>query len=334
MDLQPHSEAESALVSTTNTTGSDARYAGAFFPQASAFSIRGGAFTSNVTNNVYSLPPEQPSEFQTIRLGDMKLVNEISFSPQFSVVGCQTRRVGVRRIYHAEIRRDPGMVTVAMYQGDGAEEAGFESSSLKTPAPVPTCRTARPPTSLFSRRLRRVSGLQRGKNLGGYAYGWLGCGVRVPLPLPEHLRRGVHRPAYPLRAGAGAGTAAAQTAVAVGAGVAADASDENGETELLVVLVAVDGAGTLYACTPGDPNARRIFSASSVEWGAPPFMHVHRRRHSLAQQRVEGVAVRLLAAAPVRTAVAPADHHHPQAHCTDSRFDSGTYGFALVGRAG
>ncbi|KAF7353213.1 hypothetical protein MSAN_01509000 [Mycena sanguinolenta] len=120
MDLQPHSEAESALVSTTNTTGSDARYAGAFFPQASAFSIRGGAFTSNVTNNVYSHPSEQPSEFQTIRLGDMKLVNEVSFSPQFSVVGCQTRRVGVRRIYHAEIRRDPGMVTVAMYQGDGA----------------------------------------------------------------------------------------------------------------------------------------------------------------------------------------------------------------------
>ncbi|KAF7334335.1 hypothetical protein MSAN_02378400 [Mycena sanguinolenta] len=122
MDLQPHSEAESALVSTTNTTGSDARYAGAFFPQASAFSIRGGAFTSNVTNNVYSLPPEQPSEFQTIRLGDMKLVNEVSFGPQFGVVGCQTRRVGVRRIYHAEIRRDPGTVTVAIYQGDGAEE--------------------------------------------------------------------------------------------------------------------------------------------------------------------------------------------------------------------
>ncbi|KAF7353276.1 hypothetical protein MSAN_01515500 [Mycena sanguinolenta] len=122
MDLQPHSEAESALVSTTNTTGSDARYAGAFFPWASAFSIRGGAFTSNVTNNVYSLRPEQPSEFQTIRVGDMKLVNEVSFGPQFGVVGCQTRRVGVRRIYHAEIRRDPGTVTVAIYQGDGAEE--------------------------------------------------------------------------------------------------------------------------------------------------------------------------------------------------------------------
>ncbi|KAF7353124.1 hypothetical protein MSAN_01499800 [Mycena sanguinolenta] len=27
-----------------------------------------------------------------------------------------------RRIYHAEIRRDPGTVTVAMYQGEGAEE--------------------------------------------------------------------------------------------------------------------------------------------------------------------------------------------------------------------
>ncbi|KAJ6464440.1 hypothetical protein C8R45DRAFT_1107339 [Mycena sanguinolenta] len=104
-----------------NIDGS-APYAGAFFPRASGFNIHGGVFTSNVTKNVYSLPPEQSAEFQTIRLGDMKLVKEVRLSPQSGVVGRQIQGAGVRRIFHAEIRRDPGTVTVAMYQGGGAEE--------------------------------------------------------------------------------------------------------------------------------------------------------------------------------------------------------------------
>ncbi|KAF7337267.1 hypothetical protein MSAN_02279200 [Mycena sanguinolenta] len=65
---------------------------------------------------------QEPSEFQKIRIGDLKLVKEVRLSPQSGVVGRQSRGVGVRRIYHAEIRRDPGPVTVAMYQGGGAEE--------------------------------------------------------------------------------------------------------------------------------------------------------------------------------------------------------------------
>ncbi|KAF7353167.1 hypothetical protein MSAN_01504200 [Mycena sanguinolenta] len=121
MDLQPYSEVECALVSTIGTTGS-APYAGAFFPQASGFRIRGGAFTSNVTNNIYNLSPEQSSDFKTIRLGDLKLVRDVRLSHESSTVHRLSRGVGVRRIYHAEIRRNPGLVTVAMYQGDGAEE--------------------------------------------------------------------------------------------------------------------------------------------------------------------------------------------------------------------
>ncbi|KAF7353211.1 hypothetical protein MSAN_01508800 [Mycena sanguinolenta] len=57
----------------------------------------------------------EPSEFRTIRLGDVKLVKEV-------VVGHQRQGVVARRIYHAQIRRDPGTVTVAMYQGDSAEK--------------------------------------------------------------------------------------------------------------------------------------------------------------------------------------------------------------------
>ncbi|KAF7353321.1 hypothetical protein MSAN_01520100 [Mycena sanguinolenta] len=120
MDLQPHSDAQSALVST-NSTGS-VPYAGAFFPEATGFNIRGGVFTSNVTNNVYNPPPEQPSEFRTIQLGDINLRKEIRLNIHSDVVGRQSPGPRVRRMYSAESRRDPGPVTVAMYQGDEAEE--------------------------------------------------------------------------------------------------------------------------------------------------------------------------------------------------------------------
>ncbi|KAF7353323.1 hypothetical protein MSAN_01520300 [Mycena sanguinolenta] len=96
MDLQPHSEVESALVST-NPTGS-ASYAGAFFPQASGFNILGGVFTSNVTN--VCNPPDQPSDFQTIRLGDVKLIKEVRLSPESGVVGRQSRGEATNYISH------------------------------------------------------------------------------------------------------------------------------------------------------------------------------------------------------------------------------------------
>ncbi|KAJ6464430.1 hypothetical protein C8R45DRAFT_1023997, partial [Mycena sanguinolenta] len=64
----------------------------------------------------------ESSDFQTIRLGDLKLVKEVCLGLQSGVVDRQSRGVGVRRIYHAEIRRDPGPMTVAVYEGDGAEE--------------------------------------------------------------------------------------------------------------------------------------------------------------------------------------------------------------------
>ncbi|KAF7337262.1 Kinase-like protein [Mycena sanguinolenta] len=71
----------------------------------------------------FGQPKEQePFEFRTIRLGDLKLVKEVCLSTESGVVVRQSQGVGVRRIHPAEIRGDPGTVTVAMYQGDGAED--------------------------------------------------------------------------------------------------------------------------------------------------------------------------------------------------------------------
>ncbi|KAF7353128.1 hypothetical protein MSAN_01500200 [Mycena sanguinolenta] len=77
---------------------------------------------------VYFGQPEvrEPSAFRTIQLGDLNLVKEFKemrSSPRWSVVGCQTPRATVRRVYKAKLEgRESGHMTVAVYEGDGAEE--------------------------------------------------------------------------------------------------------------------------------------------------------------------------------------------------------------------
>ncbi|KAF7337294.1 hypothetical protein MSAN_02282000 [Mycena sanguinolenta] len=80
---------------------------------------QGGSGGTGQGPTVYFGQPQErePSGIQTIRLEDINLMRTIRLDPHSDVGG-----VGVRRIYHAEIRRDPGIVTVAVYQGDGAEE--------------------------------------------------------------------------------------------------------------------------------------------------------------------------------------------------------------------
>ncbi|KAJ7369190.1 hypothetical protein DFH08DRAFT_833286, partial [Mycena albidolilacea] len=123
MALQPHSEPEFTVVSTTNNAGS-APYSGAFFPSAAGFTIGGGDFTSNVTNNVYNPPPEQPAAFRTILLGDIQLLKEIRVNDESGVVGRQSRRTSARQMYYSAkvVGGEPGPMTVALYQGDDTEE--------------------------------------------------------------------------------------------------------------------------------------------------------------------------------------------------------------------
>ncbi|KAF7353284.1 hypothetical protein MSAN_01516300 [Mycena sanguinolenta] len=66
---------------------------------------------------------QESSDFRTIRRGDLKMIREVRLSTDSCAVSRQSRGVCVRRtVYHAEIRGDPGIVTVATYQGDGAEK--------------------------------------------------------------------------------------------------------------------------------------------------------------------------------------------------------------------
>jgi hypothetical protein len=55
-----------------------------------------------------------------IPLGDIDLRHEIG--SDFGVVDCRRGRARVRRVYTAKIEGRKSCVTVARYQGDGAEE--------------------------------------------------------------------------------------------------------------------------------------------------------------------------------------------------------------------
>ncbi|KAJ6465855.1 hypothetical protein C8R45DRAFT_493369 [Mycena sanguinolenta] len=118
MDLQSHSEPELNIMATTQTASESAVYTGAFFPNATRFTISGGVFTCNVINN---LPLEQLSaEFRRIILGDIKLGKELQNIS--GIVHRHSQSAGVRRMYSAEIHPDPAPVTIAIYQGHAAEE--------------------------------------------------------------------------------------------------------------------------------------------------------------------------------------------------------------------
>ncbi|KAJ6465023.1 hypothetical protein C8R45DRAFT_939862 [Mycena sanguinolenta] len=78
-----------------------------------------------ITNHIYEPHPEQLSDFQIFRLGDIDLRKEVRLNRQSAVVahrlGSPSRCAGVRRMYTAKIRCNPGPVTVAIYEGEGTE---------------------------------------------------------------------------------------------------------------------------------------------------------------------------------------------------------------------
>jgi hypothetical protein len=124
------------------------RYAGAFFPGATGFTIGGSDFTSNVTNNIYNPLPEQPAgifsycqylrvtyggylpAFRRIPLGDINLLKVIRMNNESGVVGRQSQRTDAQQMYYSAkvVGGEPGPMTVAMYQGDDMEEVSVHET--------------------------------------------------------------------------------------------------------------------------------------------------------------------------------------------------------------
>ncbi|KAJ7315706.1 hypothetical protein DFH08DRAFT_419117, partial [Mycena albidolilacea] len=117
MDNLPHESADSTTNSTPHDLESHSQ-GSVMFSGNQAFTVNGGTFTS-VTNQY---PASAPSDFRMIPLGDIDLRHEIQVDSDKGVVGRQGKRICARRIYTAKVAGHKSKVTVAMYQGNSAEE--------------------------------------------------------------------------------------------------------------------------------------------------------------------------------------------------------------------
>jgi hypothetical protein len=64
-------------------------------------------------------------DFRIIPLGDLNLLHEIGFRNGSDVVRHKHGRTSVRTVYSAKIHGSKSNMTVALYQGDGAQELRF-----------------------------------------------------------------------------------------------------------------------------------------------------------------------------------------------------------------
>ncbi|KAJ6484698.1 hypothetical protein C8R45DRAFT_290416 [Mycena sanguinolenta] len=105
------------------------RRSGDFFPKSKQFTIAGGVFTSNVTNN-FPQSPGTPSDFRMIPLGDIDLQREIRLDVGLGVLDRRRERACIRRVYSAKVEGKTSEMTVTTYQGDTAEEEWTQGVSI------------------------------------------------------------------------------------------------------------------------------------------------------------------------------------------------------------
>ncbi|KAJ7800061.1 hypothetical protein B0H14DRAFT_2901328 [Mycena olivaceomarginata] len=127
MDEAPPTDAQFTSESELNE-GTSAPYAGAFFPRSRDLTIAGGVFTSNVTN-IHNSTPSLPSDFRRIPLGDLDLRKEICLDSGSNTVFHRSGRGSVRRVYSAAVQGCKSNMTVAVYQGEKAEEEWLQDIS-------------------------------------------------------------------------------------------------------------------------------------------------------------------------------------------------------------
>ncbi|KAF7340605.1 hypothetical protein MSAN_02132000 [Mycena sanguinolenta] len=119
MDHQFHSDPRFTRSTTCDPESSSSSIG--MFSRSRNFTVK----AKNLTNITYATAPSIPSDFRMIRMEDVDLRREIRVDERRGVVNYQLHGPAcVRRVHSAQARIDGQRtrVTVAMYQGDGAEE--------------------------------------------------------------------------------------------------------------------------------------------------------------------------------------------------------------------
>jgi hypothetical protein len=105
-------------------------YGGALFSGSQHFTVAGGTLTKindNTTAREFSrrVGGDASTDFRVIPLGDIDLLQEIQLDDETYIVNRAGQRPHLRRIYAAKIHGQNSNRTVAIYQGDGAEEVRY-----------------------------------------------------------------------------------------------------------------------------------------------------------------------------------------------------------------
>ncbi|KAJ7687110.1 hypothetical protein B0H17DRAFT_1136438 [Mycena rosella] len=106
------------------------RVTGAFFLNARNFVVTGGRFKS--ITNIHHAVPAEPPDFRVIPLGDLDLRHEIRLNYDTGIVDRRQIRGPVRQMHSARIHGSESTMTVAIYEGDNAEEVSFDLSILRS----------------------------------------------------------------------------------------------------------------------------------------------------------------------------------------------------------
>ncbi|KAJ7315781.1 hypothetical protein DFH08DRAFT_419741 [Mycena albidolilacea] len=118
MDDRLHGDPDFNNDSKATYDPESASHGSGMFSSSQNFTVTGQNFT-NITNHYAA---SVPSDFRVIPLGDIDLRREISVDRDTGVVVRQREGTCVRRIYSAKVEGRKSQVTVAIYQGNSAEE--------------------------------------------------------------------------------------------------------------------------------------------------------------------------------------------------------------------
>ncbi|KAJ7223332.1 hypothetical protein GGX14DRAFT_657922 [Mycena pura] len=127
MEDDPRPEPEFVLEPAVNEGAVRDQYVGAFFPRAHNFVVSGGRFKTitNIHHAASTVPSGtqlQWTDFRIVPRGDLDLLHEIQLDCESGVVYRRNERRTLRKVHSARIHGSKSPMTVAVYQGDNAEE--------------------------------------------------------------------------------------------------------------------------------------------------------------------------------------------------------------------
>ncbi|KAF7377069.1 hypothetical protein MSAN_00125400 [Mycena sanguinolenta] len=141
--MNDHSQSEPEFTHSSASDPKSPSHASGMFSHSRNFTVWGKNLT-NITTNYAA--PSLPSDFRMIPMGDTDLRHEIRVDNSTGVLNYHCQRAHVRRLYSAEVEGRKSTLTVAMYQGHGAEEKWRKDiakyMSMRHPSIVQICGAA------------------------------------------------------------------------------------------------------------------------------------------------------------------------------------------------